>query len=236
MFSLTALIAGIVFGLRHALEPDHLAAVSTLAPEAWSGAHSKWEGLKRSAWLGASWGLGHALTLALVTLPLALVGSQVPPSLAAALEAVAACLLLLLGARSVWRALKEGREGRPHAHAHSHGEHAHAGPSDHVHFFGTTWATRPLWVGAVHGLAGSGALTALLLTDLPTFAARAGYLAVFALGGVVGMTALTGALGPAAATLVRARWAKLGFGVTAGLMSLGVGAVWLHAAATQLLG
>src|SRR4029450_7767349 len=93
--------------------------------------------------------------------------------------------------------------GPVHEHHHGHVIHVHRGAAAHIHVGAWTLARRPLLVGAVHGLAGSGALTALVLTTLPTPAAQLIYMVVFGLGSTLGMAALSGVLGWAVAGLGR---------------------------------
>lgn len=183
---LTALV-GVAQGLRHALEPDHLAAVSTLVSEGRS---------RRSGMiLGALWGLGHAGTLLLVGGTLAVIGSTLPERASQGFELGVAVMLVGLGLRAVRQAIREGRQGAVHLHAHGDHAHEHAAPEAHVHVKGRALATRPLLIGVVHGLAGSGALTAAVLAELPDTRARLGAIACFGLGSIVGMAALSGVMG-----------------------------------------
>jgi putative Mn2+ efflux pump MntP len=115
----TILGLGLVVGAQHALEPDHLAAVGTLLPEA-----SSW---KRSALRGAWWGLGHGLAIALVSAPLIYLGAQVPEHLESWAELAVAVMLLALGARALWRAW------RRHEHTPKARHAAHAAPVGLLH-------------------------------------------------------------------------------------------------------
>lgn len=205
---------GLLWGARHAFEPDHLAAVSTLAADARGG---------RSGWaLGALWGLGHSLALLALAGALAVLELALPPSVTRALELSVAAMLFWLGARALRRAVAEGRAGAPRAHAHGGLRHAHAAPAAHVHLARWTLSTRPLLVGLLHGLAGSGALTALVLAELHSAAARLSYIALFGLGSTAGMAAMTSLLGASLQRLGASRW-LLG---TAGAGSMVLGAVW----------
>lgn len=181
----TGCLLGILLGMRHALEPDHLAAVSTLAVERRG----------RGAWLGALWGLGHTLALFCVGGALALFEAKMPSGLADLFEFAVALMLIGLGLRAIARARAQGERGPDHEHAHGHHHHHHPGPDGHVHLGRFTFAGRSLAVGLVHGLAGSGALTALVLADLPTTPARLVYIALFGIGSMVGMALLSGLAG-----------------------------------------
>jgi high-affinity nickel-transport protein len=190
------LVIGLALGMRHALEPDHLAALSTLASDHRGDARS-------NLGLGAAWGLGHTLALLLVGGSLAVLGAQMPPHVEQALELLVSLMIIALGVRAVVRAVREGRRGELHSHQHGDHVHAHAAPLEHIHLRRSTLATRPLLIGVVHGLAGSGALTALVLAELPTMGARLGYIALFGSGSVLGMALLTGLAGTQVSKLVR---------------------------------
>ncbi len=184
---LTSSGLGSLLGMRHALEPDHLAAVSTLVSDEHHG--------HRAALLGACWGLGHTLALVAVGAVLILLRAEMPAFAADLFEFGVALMLVGLGVRAIVVAACQGATGAVHAHQHGHRRHVHRGTPAHVHIGTWTLARRPLLVGVVHGLAGSGALTALVLTTLPSTAARVIYMVVFGLGSTVGMAALSGLLG-----------------------------------------
>src|SRR5205085_3497300 len=97
--------------------------------------------------------------------------------------------------RAIYYAAREGADGPVHLHHHGRLVHLHPGAPAHVHIGRWTLARRPLLVGAVHGLAGSGALTALVLATLPSTAAQLTYMTLFGLGSTLGMAALSGLLG-----------------------------------------
>ena len=101
-------------------------------------------------------------------------------------------MLIGLGLRAIYLAARQGPAGPAHVHHHGHTVHVHQGAPAHIHIGTWTLARRPLLVGAIHGLAGSGALTALVLTTLPSTAARLTYMVVFGLGSTLGMAALSG--------------------------------------------
>lgn len=178
---------GSLLGMRHALEPDHLAAVSTLM----TGERSS----SKAALLGACWGLGHTASLIAVGTALVLLRTQMPVRVSEAFEFLVALMLVGLGLRAIYLASRQGPAGPVHVHHHGTRVHVHQGAPAHIHIGAWTLARRPLVVGAIHGLAGSGALTALVLTTLPSTAARITYMAVFGLGSTLGMAALSGLLG-----------------------------------------
>ncbi len=187
MPSLVTALLGVTIGMRHALEPDHLAAVSTLATEQRSP--------RAGLWLGALWGIGHSLSLLVVGGGLALLEAQMPERLGVMLELLVAVMIIGLGARAILRSVREGGVGRKGPHAHGESVHTHPAPDQHLHLRSWTFSTRPLIIGVVHGLAGSGALTALVLAELPSSVARLSYIALFGAGSLVGMAMLTGLAG-----------------------------------------
>src|SRR5438445_8000432 len=206
--SIVAVLAiGGLLGFRHAFEPDHLAAVSTLAtrPSArlWSAAR-----------LGLVWGLGHTVTVGAVALLIIALGISLPDRFWPAAELLVAALLVLLGSLVIWRYVR----GRWHMHVHTHPA---AGPHFHLHSHGTDAAhghahavvdaRRSLGFGIAHGLAGSGAIAALLVAAAPDITSRLVYFATFGGGTILGMLLVSLTLGSAVrlATARRARWATI---------------------------
>lgn len=228
MTTLLPSLVGLTLGMRHALEPDHLAAVSALASEERGGA-------KAGLWLGIFWGLGHSLSLFAVGGSLTLLGAQMPAHLSLGFELAVAVMVVALGLRAVARAIVEGRAGAEHTHAHGALKHTHAAPHGHLHLSRWTLATRPLLVGLMHGLAGSGALTALVLQELPGAVERLSYIATFGVGSVVGMSLLTGLAGVPVRRLARAPRLAASLLLCAGLVSTGIGIWWGWSAASHLV-
>ncbi|MDP3910348.1 MAG: sulfite exporter TauE/SafE family protein [Gemmatimonadales bacterium] len=213
---LAAAAIGLILGLRHAFEPDHLAAVSTLA--------TRETRLWPAARLGLAWGVGHTATVGIVALLIIALGIRLPESLWPLAELVVAGLLVLLGSVVVWRYAR----GRWHLHVHSHQSsvphvhlHSHASATDHEHAHAPADTRRSLGFGIAHGLAGSGAVVALLVAAAPDGATRIAHFAAFGLGTIVGMLAVSVTL----AALVRmasargAQWAT-GIHVGAALASV----------------
>jgi hypothetical protein len=193
----TGLILGILLGMRHALEPDHIAAVSTLVLDSGDS--------RRGLVLGAFWGVGHSLSLLVVGFALAILHAELPGWLGRVFELGVAVMLLWLGVRSLGRAV---RARQPHTHSR--------------------WlASRPLLYGVVHGLAGSGALTALVVAELPSTGSRLAYIGLFGFGSIVGMALLSGLAGWPIARLGRRRSAAAAISVLTGSLSAGLGAVIL---------
>jgi hypothetical protein len=184
---------GSLLGMRHALEPDHLAAVSTLVTDG-RDAHGT-DRRAKAAFLGVCWGLGHTFTLIALGAVLVVLRAEMPAAASDFFELCVALMLVGLGLRAIYQAARQGASGPVHMHHHGGIVHRHPGTPKHIHIGTWTLARRPLLVGAVHGLAGSGALTALVLTTLPTTAARLSYMALFGLGSTLGMAAMSGLLG-----------------------------------------
>jgi ABC-type nickel/cobalt efflux system permease component RcnA len=207
--SIVAVLAiGGLLGLRHAFEPDHLAAVSTLATR--PGGRRLWS----AARLGLIWGLGHTVTVGAVALVVLVLGVQLPARFWPVAELVVAGLLVLLGTMVIWRYVR----GRWHMHAHAHPAaaphfhlHSHAADPSHGHAHATVDARRSLGFGIAHGLAGSGAIAALLVAAVPDTTSRVVYFAAFSAGTIVGMLGVSLTL----SVLVRfaaergARWATI---------------------------
>ena len=209
---------GSLLGMRHALEPDHLAAVSTLVGREHRG--------YKAALLGACWGVGHTVALLAAGVTLALLRAEMPERLAILFEGAVAVMLIGLGLRAIAQAARLGSIGPAHLHRHHWIVHQHSGAPAHLHIGAWTFARRPLIIGAVHGLAGSGALTALVLTTLPSTAARLAYTALFGLGSTIGMAALSGLLGWPLARLGAHENVARGVSLVVGCMSTTLGIVW----------
>jgi High-affinity nickel-transport protein len=211
---------GSLLGMRHALEPDHLAAVTTLVSRERSGA--------RAALLGMCWGLGHTLTLVAVGVALIVLRAEMPATMSDVFELAVSLMLVGLGARSILQAAREGPNGPTRPHRHGRLVHSHAGVAPHLHLGTWTLARRPLLIGMLHGLAGSGALTALVLATLPTTTARVAYMALFGLGSTIGMAALSGLLGWPLARLGTHHVVARGITLLVGCTSTALGLFWAY--------
>ena len=215
------LLLGIVLGFRHAFEPDHLAAVSTLA--------SRQGSLWSAARLGLAWGIGHTVTVGAIVLLVVALGVRVPAALWPAAELVVAGLLILLGATVVWRYAR----GRWHMHLHAHDAnphfhlHSHARETGHSHLHAGADARRSLGFGVAHGLAGSGAIAVLLVAAAPTAGLRLTYFAAFGFGTILGMLTVSVTLGALVQVASKrgARWATL----------LHLGSAWVSVLAGAVL-
>jgi hypothetical protein len=208
---------GSLLGMRHAFEPDHLAAVTTLVSRERSGL--------KAAFLGLCWGIGHTLALVGVGAVLVLLRTEMPARVTALFELSVAVMLIVLGGRTCARAA--GLMRHPTVdHPRWWSMHAHSGLPPHLHVGSWTFVRRPLLVGIVHGLAGSGALTALVLATIPSAPARIAYMALFGIGSTVGMAALSGLLGWPLARLGAHRDLGRGLSLIVGLVSMTLGVLW----------
>ncbi|PYQ74685.1 MAG: hypothetical protein DMG04_09595 [Acidobacteria bacterium] len=212
---------GSLLGMRHALEPDHLAAVSTLV-----AAHGDERSGYRAALLGVCWGLGHTVSLLAVGAALVVLRAEMPAYASDLFELFVALMLVGLGLRAMYLAARQGPAGPSRVHHHGHRVHVHPGAPAHIHIGAWTLARRPLLIGAVHGLAGSGALTALVLATLPTTAARLTYMMVFGLGSTLGMAMLSGVLGWPLARLGAHRRVARAMSLAVGCVSTALGLFW----------
>ncbi len=219
--TMSLLGVGLLFGLRHALEADHLAAVSTIVSE------------RKSLWsaslVGALWGLGHTIALLVAGVAVILLHVAISEHTARVLELGVALMLIGLGVNAL---RKLARGAQLHVHAHEHGGRVHVHP--HLHdgspepmpetHHGFRLSARPLLVGMVHGLAGSAALMLVVLSTIPSPLVGFAYIAVFGLGsigGMLGMSALVSL--PVHLTANYFTRAHVTVRALAGVFSLGLG-------------
>ena len=210
--------------MRHALEADHFAAVASLT--------SKGLSTRQSIRHGIAWGLGHTITLFLFGAAVLLIDRVIPVQLAETLELIVGAMLVLLGIDVLWRAYKnrihyhlhKHDNESPHFHAHSHageGEHAN---SEHKHKHNNEFPVRALFVGLIHGMAGSAALILLTLDSVPTIGLGLAYIALFGIGSIVGMGLLSMIISiPLRASSKRLTWLHNGLQFAIGACTLGIG-------------
>ncbi|MCA1716595.1 MAG: hypothetical protein LC781_06925 [Actinobacteria bacterium] len=189
------LLLSLFLGLRHASDPDHLAAVTTLI--AWGNER---EQARKAGLMGLFWGLGHGTTLVVLGLPLVHFNRFLPEPVQKAAEVAIGAIIVFLAVRLLLR----WRRGFYHAHAHAHDEgpdhrHVHSHKEDDLHEHDHAIPHRtPLsayGIGLVHGIGGSGGLTLLLLSTISNQAEAAGALLIFAAGTAVSMALLSTAFG-----------------------------------------
>src|SRR5215211_6436524 len=167
------LLVSLLLGLRHASDPDHLAAVTTLI-----ASEKERDRVRKAGVMGFLWGLGHGTTLILVGLPLVLLNHYLPEVISKTAEVAIGCIIVLLAARLLIR----WRRGFYHVHVHTHPAPQRTPLSSYG-------------VGLVHGIGGSGGLTLLLLSTISDKAQATGALLLFAAGTAVSMALLSTAFG-----------------------------------------
>ena len=194
--TLTLLGIGLVFGLKHATEVDHVVAVSTIV----SRHRSVW----RSALVGAMWGAGHTAALLVTGAIVLLLRVAIPARVGNWLEFGVALMIIGLGVAALWRALlkrkdvhvhEHSHDGVSHVHVHFHeNETRHQASKTHSHAVAAV-GLKPVLIGTMHGLAGSAALTLVVLTQIDSALVGFFYLLIFGLGSIVGMILMSGLIG-----------------------------------------
>jgi high-affinity nickel permease len=246
MIGLLSIIAlGFFLGMRHATDPDHVIAVTTII--------ARYRKISHAALIGAVWGVGHTLTVLLVGSGIILFGWVIPTRIGLSMEFSVGLMLILLGVLNLTGMLHwitntfssaGGISGLAHSHPHSHGDYIHTHPHQHDpeahphapeqtplgwfdrHFgrLGLYQVARPLVVGLVHGLAGSAAVALLVLTTIRNPKWAVAYLLVFGIGTIAGMMLITGAMVlPFAYADKRFSRLNRGLRVASGLISVAFG-------------
>lgn len=230
---LVVLAVALLLGLRHATDPDHLAAVSTLI------ASRPDDGTRRAGRLGLAWGLGHGTTLFIFGVPIVIAGAYLPEAVQHGAELLVGLVIVGLALRLLIR----WRRGRYHAHLHSHDglQHRHLHPHgqgpQHAHTHATELqlgrSPRQAYaIGMVHGTGGSAGVGVLLLAGIPDHAEAVGALVLFAAAAAVSMATLSSGLGYALTRgPVLRRVLALAPGL--GVLTLAFG-VWYAASAVSL--
>ncbi|WP_025038300.1 urease accessory protein [Bradyrhizobium sp. DOA9] len=222
---------GLLLGMQHALEADHIAAVSSIA--------ARRTNVVEIVKHGATWGLGHTITLFFFSGAALIFGYAIPPSLTQPLETAVGVMLILLGSDVLWRLWRD----RIHFHRHQHGSgvdhfhlHSHAGEttmhgvSSHDHKHNIRWRT--LAVGLMHGMAGSAALLVLTVSQAPNSRDALLYMLLFGIGSMIGMAALSSVI--AIPLVISARmlsWANRVLRLAVGCVAVGIGIMTIYSTA-----
>ena len=209
---LSILAVGFFLGMRHATDPDHVVAVTTIV--------SNQRNSLRASLIGAFWGVGHTVTIFVVGAGIILFNLVIPVRVGLSMELSVAVMLIILGLMNVAGFLRSMPTGLVHthngeevihSHSHSHGnyihDHPHAHqPEAHPHAsdqaplvwldrvfgrIGLYQYLRPFVVGVVHGLAGSAAVALLVLTTIRNVHWAIAYLLIFGVGTIAGMMLIT---------------------------------------------
>jgi len=221
---LSIVLLGFSLGMRHATDPDHVVAVTTIV--------ARERTLRGAALLGSLWGVGHTLTIVLVGGAIVVFGVVIPTRVGLTMELSVAIMLMLLGAINVGGVARHARATAGHAAAHGphdHPEGSHGRLDRGLGHLGVYQLARPLVVGVVHGLAGSAAVALLVLGTIRDPRWAIGYLLVFGLGTIAGMMLITAALAMPFALTAR-RFSRLNgwLGLASGLLSLAFGAFLVY--------
>jgi len=233
MISLVSIVVlGFFLGMRHATDADHVVAVTAIVAR-----HGT---VKHAAWIGASWGIGHTLTILMVGGAIILFGWVIPPRIGLSMELSVGLMLILLGIMNLtsivqWVNTTFSRgplRGEDHSHLHVNDLMAHPHDPEHTsvnwfdrHFgrIGFYQVVRPLIVGIVHGLAGSAAVALMVLTTIRDSRWAIVYLLVFGVGTIAGMMLITMAVGLTFSRASRSSLLNQSFRVASGLISLAFG-------------
>jgi high-affinity nickel permease len=245
MSGLAILAIGFVLGMRHATDPDHVIAVSTIV--------SRERSIVKAGWIGILWGVGHTVTILVVGAGIILFDLAIPTRVGLTMEFSVGLMLILLGVLNLTGAMTWISERFSPAHPQLTGSHAHVHEHDsqvHLHWhshsprkehhgesltppewmgggsngLGVFHTLRPLFVGLVHGLAGSAAVALLVLSTIrePKWAVL--YLLIFGVGTVAGMMLITAAISvPFSFAGYKFAWLNKGLIFGSGLLSLGFG-------------
>jgi high-affinity nickel permease len=222
---------GFLLGMRHALEADHIAAVSSIA--------ARRTDVRDIVKHGLTWGLGHTLTLFVFAGAAILLGRAVPEHLARPLETAVGIMLVGLGANVLWQLWRDRvryhqhghGDGMEHTHVHSHVNEAipHR-KSAHLHQHGFRW--RSLLVGLMHGMAGSAALLVLAASQVENPAYAMFYVLLFGIGSMLGMGVLSVVIAvPLAVSARWLTWANRGLQGVVGAVTLAIGSMTIYSTA-----
>jgi high-affinity nickel permease len=235
----SVLLLGFTLGLRHALDTDHLIAVSTIV--------SEHKGFSAPSIIGLMWGLGHTASLFIVGLIVIALQVEIQERVAQTMELAVAAMLIGLGANVLWKLL---RGWHIHTHMHAHGTHVHIHPHTHAHVHSqegeqvqphhTTcmkWLNdiiaknlvkgkRAVVIGMVHGLAGSASLMLVVLATIHSAVIQLVYIVVFGIGSIGGMLVMSSLIGiPFALTAQKAQRLNLAVRGASGVLSIAMGLV-----------
>lgn len=254
MPSLVSIIAlGFFLGMRHATDPDHVIAVTTIV--------SRERKFVKSAWIGAVWGIGHTLTIFVVGAAIILLDLVVPergtgsaqlhisPRIGLAMDLAVAIMLIVLGVMNVRRFSRwvpsVTSDAVVHSHSHSHGDYVHSHPHSHqldshphaanetllaridqlLLRFRSYGLIRPLIIGIVHGLSGSAAVALLVVPIIRDPRWSVAYLLVFGVGTIIGMMLVTFTIASAFHVVRGGQQFFRRLALASGLLSLGFGLV-----------
>ena len=219
--TLSILLIGFMLGLQHAVEADHLAAVSTIVSEK--------KNLLTASLVGGLWGVGHTISLFVVGVFVIFLKVQISESTEARLEAIVGGMLILLGINAIRKLFTE----KVHVHVHEHGNrehiHIHSHTDDTAEALHHRFSLRSIFIGMIHGLAGSAALMLLIVPTIASPVLALLYIVIFGIGSIGGMMAMSFLIGlPLHLTPDRFSFLNRGIRLMAGVFSLGLGALIVY--------
>jgi ABC-type nickel/cobalt efflux system permease component RcnA len=214
--------------MQHVMEADHVAAVASLATRNTT--------LSKAVRQGAAWGVGHALTLVLVGSIVLTMDTLVPEDFAEMLELAVGFMLVLLGMDVLQRLVREKihfhrhmHDGAVHLHAHSHERGIPHSDDAHQHEHPQMLPLRALFVGMMHGMAGSAALIILALNSVSSLAQGILYIALFGIGSILGMALLAAVISlPFRYSSRSLTWAHNGLKAAVGMVTIGLGSMLIY--------
>jgi high-affinity nickel permease len=216
---LATLLLGFALGIKHALDADHVVAVSTIV--------SQYRNPLKAAVVGIFWGIGHTTTLLLVGIAVIVFKLVIPDQLALSMEFLVGVVLFALGLQILWKYLPK----KKHLHVHDHGDEIHTHQHSHLRKAGEEDLNhhparqhRSVLLGMIHGLAGSAALMLLVLSSIQSPVEGVIYILVFGIGSILGMMVISTLIGLPFA-LSSGRFASVNHTIrfTAGALSTALG-------------
>ncbi|MBS4214616.1 urease accessory protein UreH domain-containing protein [Neobacillus rhizophilus] len=186
---LSVLALGFVLGIKHAIEPDHVIAVSTIASQS--------KKLLRSSLAGVFWGIGHTATLFIIGIIIILMKGEIPEKWVMSLEFLVGIMLVYLGVSTVLsfkniHLHQHNHDEEEHKHVHSHN---FSGKHEHKHKHKNVSYLKSMVIGLIHGLAGSGAMVLLTMSTVNSVWEAAIYILIFGVGTIIGMLFFTTIIG-----------------------------------------
>ena len=216
------LLLGLLTGLRHSIEADHIAAVLSVVA-------SNHKNIKHASMLGAIWGLGHTMSLFVAGLVVLLLAVNISETISSRLEFGVGIMLLFLGFTTLtgwsigkfFKGLRHQKSSHKHIHyhqgniVHSHG-HIHDNEHKHGH--------KSLIIGMVHGMAGSGALLLIVLSTINSIPLGLAYIAIFGAGSIGGMAGVSTLMGIPFVKLSNSAKVSIALRYAAAITTLAIGA------------
>lgn len=221
---ISLLLLGFLIGMRHAMEADHLAAVAAISTQQNS--------VRSTIKHGLVWGLGHTTTLLLFGSMIIWMDTVMPQQIAGYLEMAVGFMLVILGLDVLRRVIRDRihfhlhrhKNSAAHFHAHSHsGETGHQ-QSTHQHTHDHGFPLRTLFIGLMHGMAGSAALILLTMESIDSLWMGILYMLLFGLGSMLGMGIISAIIAiPLRASAKGLTWMHNGLQTGIGVLTLGLG-------------